>query len=237
MDRRIDSEIYDRHILEEGMQFQIDIYYRPKRISDRRRIEEVLKQLDLKRGEKVLDVGCGVGTFAFHASEMGCRSTGIDYSSCSIDMAKELSRRFGTAELSCFIVGDAISLPFKDAFFDKVVSADFIEHILFKNKVLVLKEIRRVTKRGGTIIISTPNVIRERIGLLKALIEHILLARKIPTNPLHCGLIGRFKFERLLTDTGFSYKRYYFDESRPFLGRIPFIRDLLSIHIMWKILA
>ena len=57
MNREINSKVYDSDILQQGMQFQIDHYYEPKDISDIIRIEMVLHDLCLERGETVLDIG------------------------------------------------------------------------------------------------------------------------------------------------------------------------------------
>ena len=84
----ITGEDYDQDILRQGIQFQIDYYFEPREKFWQERIERVLHYLNPQKGEKILDVGCGVGTFAFHSAKHGAFGYGIDYSQESIKMAK-----------------------------------------------------------------------------------------------------------------------------------------------------
>jgi cyclopropane fatty-acyl-phospholipid synthase-like methyltransferase len=77
---QITSRTYDEHVLHHGAGAHVDIYYEPKKPEDRRRIDIVLGHLCLQQGERVLDVGSGVGTFAFHGAKVGAVTVGADYS-------------------------------------------------------------------------------------------------------------------------------------------------------------
>lgn len=66
------------------------------------------------------------------------------------------AKRGVKSEKVTFGTGSAISLPFKDNFFDCVVSWDVIEHIPPHTEKQMLKEISRVLKRGGVFYLSTP---------------------------------------------------------------------------------
>lgn len=83
-------------------------------------------------GERVLDVGCGIGAVAHSvASRTGAHVTGIDYSAESIAVAHE---RYNLPQLE-FIVGDATrSLP--DQSFDVVILSNVLEHIVDRPSLL-----------------------------------------------------------------------------------------------------
>lgn len=54
-----------------------------------------------------------------------------------------------------FVIGDALSLPFKNTCFDAVFCAYLLEHLVFPNTVNLLTEICRVLKRGGFVYLET----------------------------------------------------------------------------------
>jgi len=229
------QKIYDKHIIDQGIEFQIDKYYEPKEIPMRKRIDIVLETLKPQINEKILDIGCGVGTFAFHAAKAGAITTGIDYSVESIRIAKILAKRYGISDKTKFVIGNAAILPFRDSSFDKIVSADFIEHITFEEKYALCAEIYRVLKPNGICVIFTPNGIREKIGDIYWHIRHLLLRDKIPVSELHFGLTHKFEFENILRDNKLQFRLFYSDITRPYLARVPFLKVFLSLNLLWII--
>jgi len=97
---------------------------------------------------KCLDVGCGFGILAHYAVNKGLDYTGVDVSDKAIKKAQE------SVPKGKFQVGFAEKLPFKDNEFDTVVGTEIIEHV--KNDKEVIKEIFRVCKPGGRVILTTP---------------------------------------------------------------------------------
>ena len=231
----ITPEIYDKHVISQGLQFQVDTYYEPKEISQQRRIKIVLKAINPQQGEKILDVGCGVGTFAFYSAKSKALSFGIDYSKASLETARVLCDRYGVSENTNFIVANVFRLPFKDASFDKVVAADFIEHITLEEKERLLDQIEQMLKPEGRCVIFTPNLIREKLGEIYWGIRQVLLGDKVPLNKLHLGLINRFHFEALLKKHKFNFEFSYQDITRPYLARLPIIRHFLALNLLWII--
>jgi ubiquinone/menaquinone biosynthesis C-methylase UbiE len=124
-------------------------------------------------------------------------------------------------------------LPFENGSFDKVVSADFIEHITDDEKYLLCREINRVLKPGGQAVIFTPNLIREKIGDYYWGIRHHLFGDTIPVNDLHYGLITRKGFEKIMKVSGWDYRVSYIDIGRPYLCRLPCIKHYLSLNLLW----
>ncbi|MHB9154207.1 MAG: class I SAM-dependent methyltransferase, partial [Endomicrobiales bacterium] len=226
---------YDADIITEGIEFQADNYYEPKKLPMQRRIAVVLESLRPCPGERILDVGCGVGTFAFHCARSGALSTGIDYSPESIKAATILSARFEVSGKADFVVGNALALPFENESFDKIVSADFIEHITHEEKPVLCREMLRVLKPGGIMVLFTPNKIREDIGALYWAARHRLRGDAIPFNDLHYGLISRFEFERILRKLGLKFRFKYADITRPFVPSLPLVRHLLSLNLLWVV--
>jgi ubiquinone/menaquinone biosynthesis C-methylase UbiE len=229
----ITSKDYDSRIVAQGLQFQIDNYYIPKDAAMRRRIEVVTTAIEPKAGEKILDIGCGVGTFAYRCAKAGARTIAIDYSLESIKAARTLGEKFGVSQSAAYLVADGANLPFKDGYFDKVVAADFVEHITLEDKRSMLCEIRRVLKRGGRAVIFTPNGIREKIGDVYRKARHVFFGEKIPTTDLHFGLTTRREFERLCKEAGFAFTTYYTDTTRPYLAKIPLVRNILALNLSW----
>lgn len=230
----ISSYDYDERISAQSLQFQIDNYYDPKDQAQRARIDIVLSILQPKEGEKVLDVGCGVGTFVYHCAKKGAKAVGIDYSRESINVARQLAERFGVSANVEFIHCDAKSLPYPDMSFDKVVAVDFIEHIEDSQKRDALLEMLRVLKPGGFIIIFTPNGLREWLRSIKTKLARIFGLYQ-PQTRLHYGLINRFKFERILKGMDLVFIRKFFDIQNPYLTKIPVFKEILSLNLLWII--
>lgn len=108
--------------------------------------------LGYSNGLKVLDAACGAGYGSYILASEAEHVTGVDIARETIDFAKDDFRR-NNAD---FIAADVLNLPFDDESFDLSVAFEIFEHI--KNPEKLLYELKRVTKRNGRIIISTPNV-------------------------------------------------------------------------------
>lgn len=228
--------VYDDDISKEGVEFQVKTFYEISDKARRRRLEVLLDVLSPCEEDSILDVGCGVGTFAFYSAKAGAQAIGVDYSVEAIKMARLLSERHESSTDPLFLVADATKLPFKGTLFNKVICADFIEHVSDIEKEKVLDEIMRVLN-SGTIIIYTPNYVREVIGFLFNYIKSLLTHEKVPVNPRHFGLTTRVRFENMLRKYNSTFICFkYIDETRPYLGKIPLLRRLLALNLLWKII-
>jgi len=119
--------------------------------NERKRL--IFEMFELERG-RVLDVGCGPGVYTDRLSEAGLDVYGIDYSGEMIEIAK--SKNFKNA---VFSVGRADNLKFEDNFFDSVLCVGVLEYIDDLREAI--REIARVTRKGGTAIFTAP--IRESL--------------------------------------------------------------------------
>lgn len=99
---------------------------------------------ELKKEDRVLDLGCGSGRDCLFLARRGFEVTGIDISDVAIQKAKEKAEK---EDLDVkFDVGNIENLPYKNKSFDKTISAYTISDTNIKK---VVKENHRVLKDGG----------------------------------------------------------------------------------------
>lgn len=104
-------------------------------------------------GIHVLDIGSGIGGPArYFADRFGCKVTGIDLTSEFCDVAAHLTRLLGMEDQVEFKLGDALAMPFADESFDGAYSMNVSMNIA--DKSAFYKEIRRVLKPGGWLVLS-----------------------------------------------------------------------------------
>ena len=112
-----------------------------------------MKQIAIQRGADVLDCGCGGGA-NIAALLKQCpegRVFGLDYSSVSVEKARQVNRAAieqGRCEVVC---GSAAKLPFEDAKFDLVTAFETV--YFWPNPVECFAEVRRALRDGGTFLI------------------------------------------------------------------------------------
>jgi SAM-dependent methyltransferase len=111
-----------------------------------RRFELIRRHVPLE-GRRILDVGCGIGTFVQRLRKFSPYVYGVD-----IDPERV---RQGAAAAPCLAVAVSEYLPFADAAFDVVLLHEVLEHV--RDDRLTLKEAGRVTRPGGRIVIYCPN--------------------------------------------------------------------------------
>lgn len=118
---------------------------------------DFLPDLRLPARGKVLDAPCGsTGALALELKRAGFTVTGADV---DVDAARALGESFVEADLNA-------TLPWAAETFDAVISTEGIEHL--ENAFLFLREVTRVLKPGGTLILTTPNItaLRSRVRFL-----------------------------------------------------------------------
>lgn len=115
-------------------------------------VYEELKKLS---GGRLLEVGCGRGSFAIWLAGREPRFdiVAVDFSDTAIDIARERALRRG-AKVK-FDVADAEALPFGDDTFDIVISCECMEHV--QHPRVMAGEISRVLRSGGRFCLTTPS--------------------------------------------------------------------------------
>ena len=113
-------------------------------------------------GLRVLDVGCGTGTWALELARNGAQVTGLDASPAMLEVARRKAAgagfRSGDATAAGwvqFVQGDARRLPFPEAGFDLVTSVLMLEWS--GDPVGVWREMARVVRPGGRVVAATLN--------------------------------------------------------------------------------
>ena len=99
-----------------------------------------LKHLNLESGDRLLDLGCGLGRHLFTALQYAARKgidldlVGLDYSHqdlCSTQQrSKDFLEQLSNLNQLQLIQGNGLKLPFQNASFDKLICSEVIEHIL-----------------------------------------------------------------------------------------------------------
>jgi len=124
-------------------------------------------RLGLRAGDRLLDLGCGGGRHAFEALRRGAKVMALDMSEAELREALTLMAAMSEAgetrppAAGGVTNGDALALPFPDGSFDRVIAAEVMEHI--PADTAALGELVRVLRPGGTIAITVPRWLPERI--------------------------------------------------------------------------
>ncbi len=140
------------------------------------RLRARLADLGMSSG-RALDLGCGPTPVAAIAlSKQGLDVTGIDIAHSICALAHETSAGAVRA-----IVADAEHLPFPDAAFDIVTCDDTIEHIF--DQEAAAAEVARVTRRGGRLLVVTPNA--SGLHVLAARAHDLSRGRRRPRTDYH----------------------------------------------------
>lgn len=108
----------------------------------------------LTERDSVLDLGCGSGVFLIRLAKLCKEAVGADISKPLIGIAVGAIESLGLQNVSALEVSSG-ALRFDSAAFDKVLMVDVIHHL--EDIGAVLKEVRRVLKPGGKLLIFEPN--------------------------------------------------------------------------------
>jgi SAM-dependent methyltransferase len=126
--------------------------------------QELARQMELRVGLRLLDVGSGIGGPArYFAAEHGCRVTGIDLTEEFVRVAGSLTRRTKLDGLVEFRLGSALELPFGAGTFDRAYMIHVGMNIA--DKAGIFREARRVLKAAGLFTIF--DIVRIGDGAIK----------------------------------------------------------------------
>lgn len=120
------------------------------------KLDHTLKKLDLKAGEKLLDIGCGWGWLAIRAAQnYGVKVLGITISEEQYKVAKQ---RVQDAKLDEQVKIELLNYQDLDGSkyqFDKIVSVGMFEHVGKANIPLYFKKVKEVLKVGGMFLLHS----------------------------------------------------------------------------------
>ncbi len=125
------------------------------------------ERLGVAPGDRVLDMGCGAGRHAFALYRRGTDVIALDQDADELAAVADMFAAMRSAgevpegAEADVKQGDALQLPFADDEFDRVVAAEVLEHI--PDDEAAIAELVRVLRPGGTLAVSVPRWLPEKI--------------------------------------------------------------------------
>jgi cyclopropane fatty-acyl-phospholipid synthase-like methyltransferase len=117
-------------------------------VAQERKLETVCRYVQMKPGDRHLDIGCGWGPLVVHAAERHQTfSTGVTLAKEQGEWAEARARRAGVADRVRILVDDYRNIP--DERYDKITCLEMAEHVGVKNFQTFLGQVRRLLKDDG----------------------------------------------------------------------------------------
>ncbi len=185
------------------------------------RFYSALEAAEIKPNNEVLDIGSGRGEIAFLAANKGADVVAVDYSPSAVDLinqsAKELlKKKKGRVKAR---VMDAQNLKFEDATFNKIFFLEILEHLYPKELDKAFKEMIKVLKPGGKIIISTgPN--KYLMDILLWLAKMFFGEVKWESRRYHVNEQTYYSLKKYLRKLNLSFQIFLHEEPNWFYGQI-----------------
>lgn len=126
-----------------------------------------LDHLDVRAGQRVLDLGCGAGRHTYAALERGADVVGVDLDAGLLKEVADMSYALidgchvPRGATAVFLRGDATLLPFADASFDRIIVSEVLEHI--PDDGAAMAEVARVLTPNGKAAVTVPRYWPERV--------------------------------------------------------------------------
>jgi len=184
-------------------------------------------------GKAILDLGCNLGKFSCALAKRypDAKIVGVDSADYMIETAKDLYSDMPGISFQCM---DASTLKFDNEEFDCVCFLEVIEHVT--RPWDVLKEINRIIKPGGSLILSTNNVFYLRFFFRQILTDFLKRKPKLMIHDAseewnrHIFAWDVSTLCTLLNDCGFEYiKHFYTGSSGITLGNITAIDMMFAV--------
>jgi ubiquinone/menaquinone biosynthesis C-methylase UbiE len=196
---RFDRDLYDPQVDYLALQQSIIDRYEPLR--------HILARY-LKKGDVVLETGCGSGRWVAHLNREGCRCIGVDIST---EIVTTMIKRNARLEM---VAGNVLRLPIRSESCDAVLSSYVFEH--FRNGPrLPLREAYRVLRPGGILVFIVPfnSALRKLLWnpLLDLAYHYYDQRRRTPLTFVEYRF-GRKECLRFLAESGFENLMTYPDE-------------------------
>ena len=135
----------------ERLRIRIETHERYSQGDTERLIDDVVLALALGEGMRLLDVGCGAGSWHSRIAQAGTRTVGIDVMQGMLREARSATAHVVPAPL--LAQSDAQHLAIADALVDRVLCAGVLYHVA--DCEVALREMRRVLRPGGIAVISS----------------------------------------------------------------------------------
>ena len=160
------------------------------------------RRFNFKKGNKILEIGCGRGEFLEAFKKLGLECYGTDISDVSVQKLSHFNVK----------LADILKerLPHEDNMFDVVYHKSLIEHLYFPENLM--KESHRVLKPGGKVVILTPDWVSQ----MRVFYEDFTHSRPYDRTSLH-NLLKVYKFSDIKTELFYQL---------PALWKYPFLKVL-----------
>ena len=159
-------------------------------------LEELVENVPLKKGMRVLDLGCGKGlTSIFLAREYGVQVFALDLWVSATDNYQRF-QEMGVDDAVIPLHADALEMPFAEGYFDAVLSVDAY-HYVGNNDTFFPEKVRPVLKRNGLVALAFPGLKNEVQGHIPAEMTPYWEEEALAT--WHAQSWWQPKFERELT--------------------------------------
>jgi len=116
------------------------------------RMQPIRKALDLRAGDRVLDVGCGTGDYAPLVNRADCQYVGIDLYAPYIEKARQLY----PAPNREYRVGDIRSLKLEPRSFNKALILGVMHHLTDEENLVMLRDLNRIISERIVIMDLSP---------------------------------------------------------------------------------
>lgn len=172
----------------------------------RRRIQLITQRANLKKGTRVLEIGCGTGMFTQYLAPTQAELVAIDL---SYDFVRQARSKPACSQTG-YCVSDIENICFLNDSFDAVVGISILHHLELHS---ALAQIKRILRNNGRIVFSEPNMLNPQIMLQK----NIPFLKKLAGDSPDESAFFRWRLKRFLEKENFCDVRIQpFDFLHPF---------------------
>lgn len=200
-----------------------------------RKVEAAMQLGNFKKGAKVLEIGANVGQYTNLLAEKGLSMVGIDLSEKAIVVAKKTAEKLKLKNIEYYPMDVENLALLKDEMFDGVVSFSTLRYVPDLKKAL--KEIYRVTKKGGVVALDFPNkhcpwfrLLKNKFGVENHIHDHFYSGKELKALFAEAGFTDMETRKIMFTHYTFSPKLLKIFEAIDWVfERIPLVKETAAI--------
>jgi cyclopropane-fatty-acyl-phospholipid synthase len=124
--------------------------------AQKQKVDHLLRKLQLKKGQTMLDIGSGWGTLAIQAArKYGVKVIGISLSEEQVKYSKEAAKKAGVSKLVSFKLMNYQDMAETGKVFDRVISVGMFEHVGRRNQKEYFKAVNKLLAEDGLSVLHT----------------------------------------------------------------------------------
>ncbi|WP_283690651.1 SAM-dependent methyltransferase [Clostridium perfringens] len=202
------------------------------------KIHHILKKLNLKEGQHLLDIGCGWGYLIIEAAKLyKVKALGITLSEEQFKKAKERIKQEGLEDLVDVQLMDYRNLEKSNLEFDRIVSVGMAEHVGHANLPLFFKNVDSVLKESGLFLLHNITNLVETEGN-KWITTYIFPGGYLPTLREELNIAADIKFRTLDVESlRLHYMKTLEEWCKNFMNHLDEERDMFDDEFlrMWHL--